>query len=150
MDDPDGQHLHARARVTIVYFSSRMEVAWREKNEGLATFMADKITGSGLQRDQTCRVGRLIPLCTENDRQLALLSIRDREVLVGKLLDIGKAILRTCTRSGKPLEEGNKAQEALRWLKKAFQVIEQLNGSATPELLELKRSVLRSLGKTWI
>jgi len=130
VDDPEGQHLHARARVTIVYFSSRMEAAWREKNEGLATFMADKIT--------------------ENDRQLALLSTRDREVLVAKFLDIGKSILRACTQSGKPLSEGDKAHDALRWLKKAFQVIEPLDCSATAELLQLKQSVLRSLGKMWI
>ncbi|KAI9566962.1 meiosis protein SPO22/ZIP4 like-domain-containing protein [Boletus coccyginus] len=127
VDDPEGQHLHARARVTIVYFSSRMEAAWKENNEGLATFMADKIT--------------------ENDRQLALLSTRDREVLVAKFLDIGKSILRACTQSGKPLAEGDKAHDALRWLKKAFQVIEPLDCSATPELLELKRSVLRSLAR---
>ncbi|KAG9314764.1 meiosis protein SPO22/ZIP4 like-domain-containing protein [Chiua virens] len=127
VDDPEGQHLHARARVTTVYFSSRMEAAWREKNDGLATFMADKIT--------------------ENDRQLALLSIRDREVLVDKFLEIGKSALRTCTQSGNPLAEGNKAHDALRWLRKAFQIIEPLDCSATPELLELKRSVLRSLAR---
>ncbi|KAF8139809.1 hypothetical protein EV363DRAFT_1310706 [Boletus edulis] len=110
--------LASAAKVTIVYFSSRMEVAWRENNEGLATFMADKIT--------------------ENHRQLALLSMRDREVLVAKLLDIGKSILRACAQSGKPLAEGERAHDALRWLKKAFQIIEPLECSATPELLELK------------
>ncbi|KAF8446396.1 hypothetical protein L210DRAFT_982867 [Boletus edulis BED1] len=133
MDDPEGQHLHARAQVTIVYFSSRMEVAWRENNEGLATFMADKITGS--------TPPSMIKL------QLALLSMRDREVLVAKLLDIGKSILRACAQSGKPLAEGERAHDALRWLKKAFQIIEPLECSATPELLELKRSVLRSLAR---
>ncbi|KAF9231600.1 hypothetical protein BU15DRAFT_68195 [Melanogaster broomeanus] len=127
VNDPDGQHLHAMARVTTVYFSTRMETAWREKNEGLAMFMADKIT--------------------ENDRQLALLSVRDRELLVSKLLDIGKSILRACDQSGKLLAEGGKALDALRWLKKAFQVIEPLDCSATSELLELKRSVLRSLAR---
>ncbi|KAH0838692.1 hypothetical protein J3R83DRAFT_7020 [Lanmaoa asiatica] len=135
-DDPDGQHLHARARVTTVYFSSRMEAAWRDKNEGLATFMADKITGSNPSTIR--KAARLIVLCVENDRQLALLSIRDREVLVAKLLDIGKSILRACTQSGKPLADGNKAHDALQWLKKAFQIIDMLDCSATPELLELK------------
>ncbi|KAF8845524.1 SPO22-domain-containing protein [Paxillus ammoniavirescens] len=127
VDDPDGQHQHAKARVTAVYFSSRMEAAWKEKNEGLAMFMADKIT--------------------ENDRHLGLLSVRDRELLVSKLLDIGKSILRACNQSGKLLSEGSKAPDALRWLKKAFQVIEPLDCSATPKLLELKRSVLRSLAR---
>lgn len=55
-----------------------------------------------------------------------------------KLLDIGKTILRACTQSGKPLAEGDKAHDALGWLKKAFQIIEPLDCSATPELLELK------------
>ncbi|KIK99445.1 hypothetical protein PAXRUDRAFT_30503 [Paxillus rubicundulus Ve08.2h10] len=127
IDDSDGQHQHAKARVTAVYFSSRMEAAWKEKNEGLAMFMADKIT--------------------ENDRHLGLLSVRDRELLVSKLLDIGKSILRACHQNGKLLSEGSKAPDALRWLKKAFQVIEPLDCSATPKLLELKRSVLRSLAR---
>ncbi|KIJ21375.1 hypothetical protein PAXINDRAFT_94968 [Paxillus involutus ATCC 200175] len=127
IEDLDGQHQHAKARVTAVYFSSRMEASWKEKNEGLAMFMADKIT--------------------ENDRHLGLLSVRDRELLVSKLLDIGKSILRACNQSGKLLSEGSKAPDALRWLQKAFQVIEPLDCSATPKLLELKRSVLRSLAR---
>ena len=57
---------------------------------------------------------------------------------MAKLLDIGKSILRAYAQSGKPLAEGNKAHDALQWLKKAFQVIEPLDCSATPELLELK------------
>ncbi|KAF9229785.1 hypothetical protein BS17DRAFT_688278 [Gyrodon lividus] len=87
--------------------------AWKEKNEGLAMFMADKIT----------------------DNSRCFLS---RELLVSKLLDIGKSILRVCNQSGKSSAEGSKAPDALRWLKKAFQVIEPLDCSATPELLELK------------
>ena len=63
---------------------------------------------------------------------------RQREVLVAKFLDIGKSILRACTQNGKPLVEEDKAQDALRWLRKAFQAIEPLDCSATPELLELK------------
>lgn len=57
---------------------------------------------------------------------------------MAKLLDIGKSILRACAQSGKPLAEGNKAHDALPWLKKAFQIIEPLDCLATPELLELK------------
>ncbi|KIJ58775.1 hypothetical protein HYDPIDRAFT_102026, partial [Hydnomerulius pinastri MD-312] len=92
--------------------------AWREKNEGLATFMAEKITGL----------------------QLALLSARDvsRELLVSKLLDIGKSILRGCNQGGKSLAEGSKAPDALWWMKKAFQLIEPLDCSVNPELVELK------------
>lgn len=57
---------------------------------------------------------------------------------MAKLLDIGKSILRTCVQHGKPLSDVNQAHDALRWLKKAFQVIEPLECTATPEFLELK------------
>ncbi|KAI6000917.1 meiosis protein SPO22/ZIP4 like-domain-containing protein, partial [Pisolithus marmoratus] len=125
--DPDRTYEHSKARVTTLYFSSRMEAAWREKNEGLAMFMADKIT--------------------DNDKQLALLSIRDRELLAAKLLDIGKSILRTCHQGGKLMAEGNRAPDALRWMQKAFQVIEPLECTPNSELAELKRAVLRSLAR---
>lgn len=125
--DPDRAHEHSKARVTTLYFSSRMEAAWREKNEGLAMFMADKIT--------------------DNDKQLALLSTRDRELLATKLLDIGKSILRSCHQGGKLVAEGNRAPDALRWMQKAFQVIEPLECTSKSELAELKRAVLRSLAR---
>lgn len=57
IDDPSGTNHQSRACVTAVYFSTRMEAAWREGNEGLAAFMADKIT--------------------ENDGRLVLLSNHD-------------------------------------------------------------------------
>ncbi|KAG6334327.1 hypothetical protein ID866_4762 [Astraeus odoratus] len=126
-DDPDRTHEIAKARVTTLYFSSRMEAAWRDKNEGLAAFMADKIIG--------------------NDRQLSLLSTRDRELLATKLLDIGKSILRTCHQSGKLIAEGSRAPDTLRWMQKAFQIIEPLACATSPELAELKRSILRSLAR---
>ena len=66
---------------------------------------------------------------------------------MAKFLDIGKSLLRACTQSGKPLAEGDKAHDALRWLKKAFQVIEPLDCSATPELLELKVRFLDTSSK---
>ncbi|KAH7884118.1 hypothetical protein F5I97DRAFT_1969338 [Phlebopus sp. FC_14] len=127
LDDPDGVHQAAKARVTTVYFSSRMEAAWREKNDGLATFMADKVI--------------------ENERQLALLPARDRELLAAKLLDIGKSILRACHQGGKAPADGTRALDAVRWMQKAFQVIDPLDSSASPGFGELKRSVLRSLAR---
>ncbi|KAI6165514.1 meiosis protein SPO22/ZIP4 like-domain-containing protein [Pisolithus thermaeus] len=120
--DPDRAHEHSKARVTTLYFSSRMEAAWREKNEGLAMFMADKITGLDPGRNR-------------------------RELLATKLLDIGKSILRACHQGGKLVVEGNRAPDALRWMQKAFQVIEPLECSPNSELAELKRAVLRSLAR---
>ncbi|KAH7925693.1 SPO22-domain-containing protein [Leucogyrophana mollusca] len=127
LDDPQDTHQQAKARVTTVYYSTRMEAAWREKNEGLANFMSDKVT--------------------ENDRRLALLSNRDRELLASKLLDIGKSQLRDCYQSGTASMEGVNASDALRWMQKAFSMIEPLDCSESPGLAELKRSVLRSLAR---
>ncbi|KAG2072988.1 SPO22-domain-containing protein [Suillus decipiens] len=127
IDDPSGTNQQARACVTAVYFSTRMEAAWREGNEGLAAFMADKIT--------------------ENDGRLILLSNHDRETLATKLLDIGKSLLRSCYQDSKPVSEESKASEAIRWMQKAFSVIEPLDCATNAELAELKRSVLRSLAR---
>ncbi|KAH7906954.1 meiosis protein SPO22/ZIP4 like-domain-containing protein [Hygrophoropsis aurantiaca] len=127
LDDPQDVHQQAKARVTTVYYTSRMEAAWREKNEGLATFMSEKVT--------------------ENDRRLALLAVRDRELLASKLLDIGKSLLRECYQNGAASMEGSNANNALRWMQKAFSVIEPLDCAESPGLPELKRSILRSLAR---
>ncbi|KAG1855968.1 meiosis protein SPO22/ZIP4 like-domain-containing protein [Suillus subluteus] len=127
IDDPSGTNQQARACVTAVYLSTRMEAAWREGNEGLAAFMADKLT--------------------ENDGRLVLLSNHDRETLATKLLEIGKSLLRSCYQDSKLVPEENKANEAIRWMQKAFSVIEHLDCASNAELAELKRSVLRSLAR---
>ncbi|KAJ8589076.1 SPO22-domain-containing protein [Rhizopogon salebrosus TDB-379] len=125
--DPSGTNHQAKACVTAVYLSTRMEAAWREGNEGLAAFMADKVI--------------------ENDGRLALLSNHDREMLATKLLDIGKSILRTCYEGSNSAPEEGKAHDAIRWMQKAFFVIEPLDCTTNTELRELKRSVLRSLAR---
>ncbi|OJA21094.1 hypothetical protein AZE42_07730 [Rhizopogon vesiculosus] len=127
IDDPSGTNHQAKACVTAVYLSTRMEAAWREGNEGLAAFMADKIT--------------------ENDGRLVLLSNHDREMLATKLLDIGKSLLRSCYEDSKSAVEASKVHEAIRWMQKAFSVIEPLDCATNIELAELKRSVLRSLAR---
>ncbi|KAG0701956.1 meiosis protein SPO22/ZIP4 like-domain-containing protein [Suillus ampliporus] len=127
IDDPSGTNQQAKACVTAVYLSTRMEAAWREGNEGLAAFMADKIT--------------------ENDGRLVLLSYHDRETLATKLLDIGKSLLRSCYQDSKSAPEESKAQDAIRWMQKAFSVIEPMDCTTHTELAELKRSVLRSLAR---
>ncbi|KAJ7449476.1 hypothetical protein B0H11DRAFT_333517 [Mycena galericulata] len=43
-EDPGGTHRVDRACATIVYFSSRMEAAWKEGNHSVAAFMSQKIT----------------------------------------------------------------------------------------------------------
>jgi len=44
-EDADGTHRVDRACATIVYFSARMEAAWKEGNHSVAAFMSQKITG---------------------------------------------------------------------------------------------------------
>ncbi|KIK46084.1 hypothetical protein CY34DRAFT_22194 [Suillus luteus UH-Slu-Lm8-n1] len=136
IDDPSGTNQQSRACVTTVYFSTRMEAvrtlilviggAWREGNEGLAAFMADKIT--------------------ENDGRLVLLSNHDRETLATKLLDIGKSLLRSCYQDSKSASEETKANEAIRWMQKAFSVIEPLDCATNLELAELKIGPLLARG----
>lgn len=103
VDDPEGQHLHARAQVTIVYFSSRMEAVRLLDSLGVAALIfivilvryahrpGRKIT-KGWRRSWLTRLLVRMPnmtefvkrcsflSCTENDRQLALLSTRDVSV----------------------------------------------------------------------
>ncbi|KAL4071139.1 hypothetical protein V8B97DRAFT_2024035 [Scleroderma yunnanense] len=124
-DDPDRTHQLSKARVTTLYFSSRMEAVRLSSPHGVMALI-------------------LIDLCNEG---LATFMADKRELLATKLLDIGKSILRTCHQGGKLITEGNRAPDALRWMQKAFQVIEPLACTSSPELAELKRSVLRSLAR---
>ncbi|EIW86072.1 hypothetical protein CONPUDRAFT_45846, partial [Coniophora puteana RWD-64-598 SS2] len=101
-----------------------LDKAWRERNDGLATFMSEKIV--------------------DNANYLAFLPPRDRELLASKLLDIGKAILRAANQGAKSGLEG--PVNAIRWLQRAFSVIEPLDAT-THGLAELKRSILRSLAR---
>ncbi|KAG1741872.1 meiosis protein SPO22/ZIP4 like-domain-containing protein, partial [Suillus paluster] len=128
IDDQSGTNKQAKACVTAVYLSTRMEAAWREGNEGLAAFMADKITVPFGRR-------------TSHDEHF------QRETLATKLLDIGKSLLRSCYQDSKSAPEDSKASDAIRWMQKAFSVIEPLDCATNTELAELKRSVLRSLAR---
>ncbi|KIM81848.1 hypothetical protein PILCRDRAFT_8503 [Piloderma croceum F 1598] len=127
-DDPQGLHQQPKARATIVYYSSRMEAAWREGNDGVANFMLQKIT--------------------EHER-LAQLPLGDRELLAAKLLEIGKSVLKASSGQANSTGDGVKAQDAVRWMQKAYYMIEQLDDSATPGIVELKRAILRSLARAY-
>ncbi|KAF8919157.1 hypothetical protein CPB85DRAFT_1429788 [Mucidula mucida] len=74
-DDPEGTHRQARACAIIVYFSARMEAAFKEGNHTVAEFMAQKITG--------------------DEQRLSLLPAHDRSLLALKFHDIGRTILPT-------------------------------------------------------
>ncbi|SJL03232.1 uncharacterized protein ARMOST_06583 [Armillaria ostoyae] len=113
--DPDGTHRQARARAIVVYFSSRMEAAWKEGNHTVADFMSSKIT--------------------DDDQRLALLPPHDRTLLATKFHGIGKAILKS---HATPDNNGTKPADAVVWLQKAFTMADQLDDSAVSGVPQLK------------
>ncbi|KAF8139351.1 meiosis protein SPO22/ZIP4 like-domain-containing protein [Mycena galopus ATCC 62051] len=123
--DPDGVHRGDRACATIVYFSSRMEAAWKEGNQSVAAFMSQKIT--------------------DDEQRLSLLPPHDRERLACKLHDIGKSVLKTQGDG----EAGTEGLEAVTWLQKAFAVADKLDDSAAPCAAELKISILRTMARAY-
>jgi hypothetical protein len=56
-----------------------------------------------------------------------------RELLAAKLLEIGKSVL-----SNKDIGDGVSTLDAVKWLQKAFAIIEKLEDSATPGPGQLK------------
>ncbi|KAA1468362.1 hypothetical protein DENSPDRAFT_459873 [Dentipellis sp. KUC8613] len=130
IEDPQGAHQQSRAQATVVYYCSRMEAAWKEGNDSLADYMLQNIT--------------------DDNERLALLPARDRELLAAKLLDIGRSLLAGKARNNATSNEGMKAQEAVKWMQKAFAIAEQLDDMVTAGSMELKRSILRNLSRAYV
>ncbi|KAG6873268.1 hypothetical protein C0995_001042 [Termitomyces sp. Mi166 len=120
-DDPDGVHQTAIACGTVVYFSSRMEAAWQEKNYTVADFMSQKIT--------------------DDDQRLTLLPLHSRQLLASKFHRIGKSALE--------LPEGTKPSDAVVWLQKAFTLADPLEDNGALGVAELKISILQTLAKAY-
>ncbi|KNZ75710.1 Testis-expressed sequence 11 protein [Termitomyces sp. J132] len=120
-DDPDGIHQNAIACGTVVYFSSRMEAAWQEKNYTVADFMSQKIM--------------------DDDQRLTLLPLHSRQLLASKFHKIGKSMLE--------LPEGIKPSDAVSWLQKAFTLADPLEDNAVPGVAELKISILQALARAY-
>ncbi|OSD05749.1 hypothetical protein PYCCODRAFT_1432287 [Trametes coccinea BRFM310] len=125
-DDPQNGHAQARARAIVLYYSSRMEAAFREGNDGVADFMLEKFT--------------------ESDQYLSLLTASDRRTLAGKLLAIGKSMLRNSTAGDPP---GKGARDAVKWIQRAFSIIEPLEDAADTADNQLRRSILRTLARAY-
>ncbi|KAJ7877618.1 meiosis protein SPO22/ZIP4 like-domain-containing protein [Mycena leptocephala] len=124
-EDADGAHRVDRACATIVYFSSRMEAAWKEGNHGVAAFMSQKIT--------------------DDEQRLSLLPPHDRERLACKLHDIGKSVLKTQAGGA----AGTEGPEAVTWLQKAFAIADKLDDSSAHGVPELKISILRTMARAY-
>ncbi|KAI0662358.1 meiosis protein SPO22/ZIP4 like-domain-containing protein [Cubamyces menziesii] len=125
-DDPENGYEQARARAIILYYSSRMEVAFREGNSGVAEFMLEKVS--------------------ENDQYILLLTSSDRRTLAGKLLGIGKGMLRRNTQ-GEHTENGT--GDTVKWIQKAFSIIEPLEDTVDAGDSQLRRSILRTLARAY-
>lgn len=127
-DDGDETHQQAKGQAVILYYSSRMEAAWREGNRGVADFMLQKIT--------------------EHDQRLRLLPPRDRVSLATKLLEIGKSILKSVG-DAPPNPDGAPQLNAVKWMQKAFTVIDLSDDTTAPGIRDLKRSILRGLARAY-
>ncbi|KAJ7615258.1 meiosis protein SPO22/ZIP4 like-domain-containing protein [Mycena polygramma] len=123
-EDADGAHRVDRACATVVYFSSRMEAAWKEGNHSVAAFMSQKIT--------------------DDEQRVSLLPLHDRERLASKLHDIGKSVLKTQAAGA----AGTDGPEAVTWLQKAFTIADKLDDSAA-RVPELKISILRTMARAY-
>ncbi|KAJ7461286.1 hypothetical protein B0H11DRAFT_119781 [Mycena galericulata] len=125
-EDPDGTHRVDRACATIVYFSSRMEAAWKEGNHSVAAFMSQKIT--------------------DDEQRLSLVPPHDRERLACKLHEIGKSVLKAQAGGA---AGSNEAPEAVTWLQKAFAIADQLDDAAGLGIAELKIAILRTMARAY-
>ncbi|KAJ6505845.1 meiosis protein SPO22/ZIP4 like-domain-containing protein [Mycena vitilis] len=123
-EDADGAHRVDRACATVVYFSSRMEAAWKEGNHSVAAFMSQKIT--------------------DDEQRVSLLPLHDRERLACKLHDIGKSVLKTQAAG----VAGTDGPDAVTWLQKAFAIADKLDDSAE-RVPELKISILRTMARAY-
>ncbi|KAF8525122.1 hypothetical protein BU17DRAFT_42114 [Hysterangium stoloniferum] len=122
-DIPEAMYAQSKSRALIVYYTCRMEAAWKEGNEGVAQFMLRKITGTA-------------PIL--------------REQLASKILEIGKAIAREGSAAGKHksgvIRDEKRAQDAVKWIQKSLALIENLVIGETTGILELKASFLLCYG----
>ncbi|KAJ3483561.1 hypothetical protein NLI96_g6231 [Meripilus lineatus] len=146
MDDPQGLHQQGKARAVVLYYSSRMEAAWREGNDGVAEFMLQKITGvfdSNWHRGS----GNYI-MTPENDQVFTSMAPRDRVSLASKLLEIGKSLLRAPADKRSSSGSGG-AQDSVRWIQRAFSLVESVESADTLEISDLKNSILRSLARAY-
>ncbi|KAI5118182.1 hypothetical protein M0805_004995 [Coniferiporia weirii] len=124
----------AKARATVLYYHSRMLTAWRGGNDAIAQFMLEKITES-------------------DEKRLSFITVPDRELLAAKILEIGKSILKAASRAPESgtiaLADSRRIQDSVRWIQKAFTLVEKMEDAETPGMAELKRGILRSLARAY-
>ncbi|KDQ17571.1 hypothetical protein BOTBODRAFT_64038 [Botryobasidium botryosum FD-172 SS1] len=121
----------ARAAAVVAYYTGRMEATWKEGNESVAFFMLQQAT---------------------DEHRLSFLSSHDREHLAAKALEIGKSLFKA-PKQGPPTESplsAKRACDSVNWLQKALQLVEKSNDvEKTPNAVDLKRAILRSLARAY-
>lgn len=124
LHDSDKIHQQSVACATIVYFSSRMEAAWKEGNYTVAEYTSHMIMS--------------------DDQRLAILPPHDKKLLICKLFQIGKSLLQ---------DEGNRAalkpSNAIDWLRNAFKLVDQLEEATAPGIQDIRISLLRTLARAY-
>ncbi|PPQ65610.1 hypothetical protein CVT24_011819, partial [Panaeolus cyanescens] len=125
--DSESSHNQAIASATVMYYSSRMEAAWKEGNYAVAEYMSRKITGKRHTTSGSASPSRLQ---------------KQRELLAFKFHQIGRSLLQASSSS----QDGAKPEDAVQWVQRAFSLADQLQESA-PAVAELRISILRTLGK---
>ncbi|KAI0085689.1 meiosis protein SPO22/ZIP4 like-domain-containing protein [Irpex rosettiformis] len=126
VDDSEQAHQQMKSQAIILYFSSRMEAAWREGNDAVSEFMLQKIT--------------------ENEQRLRFLRQSDREALAAKLLEIGKIVLRNVREADDDTQK-TQYHSAIKWLQKAFSLTESPSEPNEAVSQNLKHSILKSLAR---
>ncbi|KAL9715614.1 hypothetical protein Ac2012v2_000056 [Leucoagaricus gongylophorus] len=124
LDDSDKVNQQSVACATVVYFSTRMEAAWREGNYAVAEYASHMIMS--------------------DDQRLAVLPPHDKKLLIYKLFQIGKSLLQD-----KGHSSPSKPSNAIDWLRNAFKLVEQLEEVTMPGTQELRISLLRTIARAY-
>ncbi|KAF7306235.1 hypothetical protein MIND_00414100 [Mycena indigotica] len=129
-EDPDSTHHVDRVCATLVYLAARMEAAWKEGNQSVASFMAQKIT--------------------DDEQRLSVLPSPDQERLACKFHEIGKAVLKTHIGSVGGDGDDSGAVDAVAWLQKAFSIAERIGAEETSgSKASLRIAILRTMARAY-
>ncbi|KAF9444140.1 SPO22-domain-containing protein [Macrolepiota fuliginosa MF-IS2] len=140
-DDLDKIHQQSIACATIVYFSSRMEAAWKEGNHTVAEYTSQMIMSEFFISDSSTASHVRY---AGDDQRLALLPPHDQKLLIHKLYQIGRSLLKN-----KEERNGVKTSNAVDWLRNAFRIVDHLEEATTPDVQELRISLLRTLARAY-
>ncbi|KAF8599254.1 hypothetical protein BDV93DRAFT_609374 [Ceratobasidium sp. AG-I] len=132
--------LQSKESATAQYYCGRMDVAWKDHNEGVAYFMLEQAT---------------------DERRLNSIGLADAEEIMGRALEIGKALLRkawgkqaapadTSMLNGpEGIADSKTALLAVKWLQKAFQTLERAGDGESTNLANLREAILRTLARAY-